>query len=337
MTITATAPIMDHDRGNPYGVTGTKMAGVTSAAEALERGGLNWAVTKEALQSVVRTPVEITEDGVTGGLVTLPFTDKFATVRTNPDGTRQNLGVVGNSYIPIQNDWTASLLQTVADSSDGVFQAVGATHNGAKTFVQMGMPEGVTIGGRDALDLGIVIFNSHDGSTTCMGVPTATRIYCTNQFPSLRKTETKFSIQHTAGSIARWSIEEIRRAIKLTFAYAKEIEAIGNELVERPMTDAEFVRFMDKLLPASIAKATDKAPAHERPASVENRRQLKTIFTGSENLANVRGTQWAALQAAIEFEDWFRKPTKGQTHESRQVAHLGDGFKHKALALLTAK
>jgi len=331
MTTSIAAPIMDHDRRNPYGVTGTKLANVSSAEEALRLGGLDWTVTKEALQSVVRTPVEITEDGVTGGLVTLPFEDKFATVRNNPDGTKANLGVVGNTYHPIQNAWTAELLQTVADTTDGVFKAVGATHNGARTFVQMGLPEGVTIGGRDGVDVGIVIFNSHDGSGQCTGIPTATRIFCTNQFPSLKKTETKFAIRHSAGSIARWDVEQIRRAIGLTFTYAREIEAIGNYLVEQPMNAAEFTAFMDKLLPASITKKTGK----ERPTSIANRLQLKSIFTGAENLENVRGTQWAALQAVIEWEDWYHLPVKGHTHESRVVDHAGDPFKHKALALLS--
>lgn len=332
MTITTSAPgpIMDHDRRNPYGVTGTKLADVTSAEQALELGGLNWTVTKEQLQSVVRTPVEITEDGVTGGLTTLPFDDKFATVRNNPDGTKANLGVVGNSYTPIQNAWTAELLQNVVDSSDGVFKAVGATHNGAKTFVQLSLPEGVTIGGRDGMDVGIVIFNSHDGSSTCTGIPTATRIFCTNQFPALRRTETKFSIAHTAGSIARWNIEEIRRSISLTFAYAREIEKIGNVLVAQPMDSAEFGKFVDEISPAVI----DKRTKLERPSSALRRLQLKDIFNGSENLVNVRNTEWAALQTVIEWEDWFRPTTKGHTHESRQVDHAGDRFKHKALALL---
>jgi len=329
-TSTPTAPIMDHDRRNPYGVTGTKLADVTDATEALRLGGLDWTVTKEQLQSVVRTPVEITEDGVTGGLVTMPFEDKFATVRNNPDGTRANLGVVGNQYVPIQNAWTAELLQTVADSTAGRFQAVGATHNGAKTFVQMSLPEGVTIGGRDGIDVGIVIFNSHDSSTQCVGIPTATRIFCTNQFPSLKKTESKFSIRHTSGSIARWDVEEIRRSISLTFAYAKEIETIGNHLVAQPMSRDEFAKFVDELLPATIDKRTNQ----ERPASAARRLQLKTIFNGSENLENVRNTEWAALQAVIELEDWFKAPSKGQTHESRMVDHLGDPFKLKALSLL---
>jgi phage/plasmid-like protein (TIGR03299 family) len=330
-----TSAIATQDRTSPYGTVGVKLAGVTDAAEALALGGLDFTVTKEQLQSVVNVPVTMDENGVTGGLTYLPFADKFATVRNNSDGTRANLGVVGNTYQPIQNAWTTDLLQNLVDSSDGVFKAVGSTHGGSKTFVQMSMPEGVTIGGRDGIDVGIVIFNSHDGSSSCVGIPTATRIFCMNQFPALKKTETKFSIQHTAGSIARWNIEEIRRAVKLTFAYAREIEEIGNMLIEREMSVAEFGAFVDKISPVVMHEV--KAGRQETHASALRRLQLKDIFTGAENLDNVRGTQWAALQAVIEYEDWFRPAGKGQSHESRVVAHLGDNFKLKAQSLLLAR
>src|SRR4029077_159536 len=190
-------PIMDHDRRNPYGVTGTKLANTTDAAEALRLGGLDWNVTLAPVQSTVMDDT---------GVTTVDFPDKQATIRHNADGTKAPLGIVGNTYHPIQNAWTVDLLQQLADSSNAPFTAVGATHNGNRTFVQMLMPQGVLIGGLDALDLSLTVFNSHDGSTKLVGVPTLTRIFCTNQFPSLRRSETQFSIRHTEGASRRWNL-----------------------------------------------------------------------------------------------------------------------------------
>jgi phage/plasmid-like protein (TIGR03299 family) len=323
MTSTPAPPILDHDRHNPYGITGTSFAGTTNAAEALRAGGLDFTVTKEPIATTVLTP-----DGVT----TLPFTDKFATVRHNADGTLGNLGVVGSQYFPIQNAFLASLLQTVADTSNGMFLAAGATHRGARTFVQMGLPEGVMIGGRDGIDLGIVIFNSHDGSGQATGVPTASRIGCTNQFPALRASLTKFTIRHTANGVESWNVEEIRRALTLTFGYARELVVVGTRLLAHPMDAAEFGAFVDDISPVVIHKVTKK----ELDSSALRRATLKQIFTGAENLTDVRNTRWAAWQTVIEYEDWFRPPVKGSTHEARIVARSTDAIKTRARDLLLA-
>lgn len=321
MTTAIPGPIMDHQRNNPYGVTGTAMAGTTDAAEALRLTGLDFRVTKEPIQSNVLTP-----DGVDN----IPFDDKFATVRHNTDGTRANLGVVGKQYFPIQQDFLAQLLQNIVDSSDGVFQAGGATHRGARTFMQMGMPNDILIGGRDAIKMSLAIFNSHDGTGVCLGVPTAERFFCTNQFAAAKRTITKFSIRHTANSVAAWDIAEIRRALTLTFAYGKELEEIGNVLVQRPMDSIEFGAFVDRYSPVVKHAKTDK----ELETSALRRATLRQIFTGAENLSAVRNTQWAALQTVMEYEDWFKPVTKGTTHEGRIVARSGDDAKLRAQALL---
>src|SRR5438445_13365167 len=81
-----------------------------NAAQAMEHARLGWwNVRKEHLQAVV-----VTDDGVS----TIDVQDRYATVRTNPvTGQPEALGVVGPSYVPIQNEEHCDLLDALVDAS----------------------------------------------------------------------------------------------------------------------------------------------------------------------------------------------------------------------------
>ena len=316
--------LLDHDQRNPYGIVGTRAAGVTSVDEALEVGGLNWEAELHPVTSTVLTP-----EGVT----TVEAPTKRQVVRINPDGSAQSLNaVVGAGYGVIQNRTALSIAQQVVDSSDATWGAVGATHGGARTFAQLFFPQEILIGGRDAVKLSLLVRNYHDGGGSLVGVPTGVRLACTNQFPSIERTAVRFNIQHR-GDAAEVKIEELRRAIGLTFKAGAELQELGDALIKAPITSKEFLHFVDVIYPVQRDK-----DGQETVGSADRRAGVKKIYFEEEDQADLLGTRWGAAQAVIAFEDWHRR-VRGNTiaaHAQRIVNHTADPIKTRATNLLLA-
>lgn len=339
MTVTSDhKPIFHHDRHDPYGICGVKLAGVTSAAEALRLGQLDWQVELHPLQAVVETApeVRITPDGVTtieGGTQTLNLRRKRAVVRRYSDGRVDSLdAVVGERFHVIQNDQVLDLIQGLVDSSEAVWGAVGATHGGARTFAQLLFPQEILIGGRDAVDLSLVVRNFHDGTGSLFGVPTARRLFCTNQFPALAHSAIKFSIRHTA-SAQGYKLDELRAAIGLTFKAGNELQELGDALIQAPITPKEFLDFVQVIYPTVVGK-----DGKETDASYQRREAVKSTYFTEDDQANILGTRWGALQAVIAHEDWGRPVGRNALHsrEARIIDRASDAIKQRATALLLA-
>lgn len=311
--------IIDHDRRNAYGIVGTALTDTTDAQQALIRGGLNYTMELAPATAIVG-----------GRELTAPKT--FLNVRRDADGTVQLLsGSHGNEYDFIQNLDTVELMQQVVDSAGATFGAVGHTHNGARTFAQLLLPDSITIGGRDRVDLSLMGLNTHDGSGKFTLAPLATRFYCTNQFPGIKRTETRFQLTHSKKALA-WDVEAVRHALELTGNYAERIQFIGDTLADAPMPKKEFLQFLDVISPKMVNEKT----GDEYPSSEDRRVTIADLFDNAPNLDNVRGTRWAAWQAVVEYHDHI-KPAKTPTgRATRIVIRTDDIAKWGAAELLLA-
>lgn len=313
-----TQVLMHHDRFDAYGLVGAQM-NTTDAAEALRLADLDWDVVTGTAHSTVILP---------DGVVTEQFAHKRTTNRVNADGAVTPLGVVGHQYEAIQNRETIGLLQRLVDSSDATFTAAGHTHGGRRTFVVMELPEGLQVGNLDPMRTRIVVVNWHDGTGKLRAIPTAERLFCTNQFPSLQRSEFQFAARHVAGSL-EVGLDQIRKALDLSFETFGEIKRIGDELVNIPMNARELEQIAVKIYGDPAQAKTEKAVERQKG----RQRQLVDIFTGAKNLADVRGTAWAGLQTFIEYEDWF-KTRRNDGRATAIVTHTSDDVKLRALELI---
>jgi phage/plasmid-like protein (TIGR03299 family) len=271
---------------------GTVLPNAFTAAKAMQHAQLGgWNVRKEPLQTVVVGP-----EGVT----TLPIEDKFATVRTNPaTGSPEVLGVVGSAYRPIQNEAHCDVLDALVDESGAYFETAGSLKGGRQVFVTMKLPQGIQVGGVDAVDTYIAALNSHDGSTAFRMLVTPVRVVCANtQAAAIRRANASFSIQHSVGAQGR--IQAAREALGLTFAYMDEFQAEADKMLDAAMTEAEFVAITRQLWPIEpSAAARTRTNARRRELS------LTRLFSQAETNAAIRGTRWAGYQAVTEYIDHF--------------------------------
>lgn len=250
-----------------------------------------WDVRKVPLQAV-----EPREDGVH----TLPVPG-FATVRTHPfTGAPAALGVVGSGYTPIQNEEHAEFLNHVTDQSGAVFDTAGSLRGGRQIFVPMQLPDSMTVGGTDRVDLNIAALNSHDGSSAFRVLVTRVRVVCANtQAAALSNHVSSISIRHTAG--ARAAVQAARDVLGLTFEYCEAFQAEAERLLDTAMTEAAF----DDLISRVFGSTNADAPARTRKAESQRRRTLTALFADAETQANIRGSAWAGYQAVTEYVDHF--------------------------------
>jgi len=280
-------------RTDPWHRLGTTVAGEAFTAEdAMTLGYLGgWRVRKVPL-----TAAEIGADGVT--TMDVPG---FATVRTNPfTGAPEALGVVGVGYTPLQNEEHAQFLNHLADASGAVFDTAGSLRGGRQVFVTMRLPQHLTIGGTDRVDLNIAALNSHDGTSAFRVLVTPVRVVCANtQHAALRDHVSSWSIRHTRN--AKAAVQAARDSLGLTFAYVEAFEAEAERLIDTATTDAQFFDLVADL----FATPEADAPTRVRHAHTQRQHTLARLWHDADTQADIRGTAWGAYQAVAEYVDHY--------------------------------
>lgn len=280
-----------------------------TAEEAMTLGHLGgWDVRKIPL-----TATEVTTDGV--HVIDAPG---FATVRTNPfTGEPEALGVVGGSYTPLQNEDHAEFLNLLADESGAVFDTAGSLRGGRQVFITMQLPESLTVGGTDRVDLNIAALNSHDGTSAFRILVTPVRVVCANtQTAALARHQSSFAIRHTRN--AKAAVQAARDALGLTFTYVNAFEDEAERLIQTTMTDAAF----DALIDATYGKADPSASKRTKETETKRRHQLHWLFSDADTQAGIRNTAWAGYQAVTEYVDHYAPVRTKGDHADARAARL---------------
>jgi len=291
------------------------------ALSAARLGG--WNVRKLAL-----TAREITPDGVSSYEV-----DRYyATARTNPVTQKTDLlGVVGETYHPVQNEENCDILNDIRDESGAFIQTAGSLYGGRQVFVTMKMPQGMLLHGQDALDMYIAALNSHDGSTAFRLIATPVRIVCANtQAMALSQAKSSFAIRHTETAKAR--IAEARRALGLTFKYMEEFQREAERMMDAPLTHKEFRKIIDELWKPPTGADSARTVGN----SVRRNAALDSLFSDAATQKGIRGTRWAGLQAVTEYIDHFAPAKDAYARAVRTVSGDSTRVKEQAARLFAA-
>lgn len=267
-----------------------------TAEEALIRGGLdNWNVGKVPLSTTLPTGDVTPADFERAGLL---VPRHYASV-ANVKGVQHVLGIVGQKYTIVQNEECTDLLNVITDEGGAHFHAIGSLDSYRAMFAVMKMPTGIMIGGQDASDLFLGVVNRHDGNGSLTAWVTGMRLACTNMLrTSIRDAAAKWKMRHTSGIAGK--IEQARTSLTLTWKWAEEYQAFGNDLLATPFSSADFDRILDAIEPVSDS---DKQGWIDRQ---DNKRQtLRFLFNEADTNELGRGTKWGALNAFTEFADWY--------------------------------
>jgi phage/plasmid-like protein (TIGR03299 family) len=310
---------------------GTVTEGALTAEEALKTAQLDWEVLKSADPVSTMVPMFDNSAMEQESMEEITFPDKFMTYRYHPKTNKaEALGVVGNRYTPVQNLQAFSFLNAVADESGAVFETAGSIDNGRKVFMTMKMPEGLQVGGIDAIDMYLMAWNTHDGSSSFNVLVTPIRVVCQNTLTAaIGSAKSTFTLRHTPRVDSK--IQAARETLKLTWKYTESFEQMANNLLGQKMTDKEFYSLVEAVFPIDDP---------ESPRAVTMAETARGTLNGlwkAPTQANIAGTKWAAYNAFTEYSDWA-KPVRDKNPEVaravRIVTGAGDNFKNKVLNLL---
>ena len=239
-------------------------------------------------------------------------------IRTNPFDNAQTdvLGVVGQRYVPLQNEDLFSFGDNILDGG-GRWETAGSLRGGRVVFGSLALeretildPSGVA----DKVKTYLLINTSHDGSIAIQASITPVRVVCANTLNlALRSTKKKngvkqsFKIRHT--QTAEGKIAVAREALGLANAYMDEFDIMAKAMIEQ---EVNAKKFNDIILAAYPKPEKDSKGAIKK---WENKIDvINDIYTGEFN-GMIAGTAWGAFNALTERLDWYRT-ARGGNNES---------------------
>ena len=245
--------------------------------------------------------------------------------RTNPFDNSQNdvLGVVGERYVPLQNEDLFSFGDNLLDGG-GRWETAGSIKNGRVVFGSIALRDSITLdpnGRADKIDNYLLINTSHDGSIAIQASITPVRVVCANtlnlalsSFKGKKSVKQTFKIRHT--QTAEGKIAVAREALGLAHTYIDEFSKIANAMIETEITKQQFDDIVALAYPAPEKDAKGSVKKYDGKIDL-----LQSIYVGQYN-DTISGTAWGAFNALTERLDWYRN-SRGGNNESIYASASG--------------
>jgi phage/plasmid-like protein (TIGR03299 family) len=299
-----------------------------SAEGMIAAAGLGWMVEQHPLETVIERGDET---------VRVPVPKHLANVRSD---TRAVVGVVGESYEPLQNRAAFAFCDAITDSGRAHWIGAGEARGGARVHALMRLDREIRIGGAAGEEvLPLLCFrNGHDGGLAVTVSVAPFRLACLNgmllPLPGAHRT---WKARHTAR--VEEKLADARRTLGVAWRYYDELEEIGARLLAQRVGDSEFERFLARLVPLPAPRLDETNGGRVVRNAERVRDAIRTAYRTTPDLADIRGTGWGALQAVTTYVDHAqpmrrtanRTPAEARFERATEPAPLKD----RALELLT--
>jgi phage/plasmid-like protein (TIGR03299 family) len=241
--------------------------------------------------------------------------------RTNPFNSEQNdvLGVVGERYVPLQNEDLFDFGDLMLDGG-GRWETAGSIKGGRQVFGSLALeretvldPNGVS----DKVNTYLLINTSHDGSVAIQASITPVRVVCANTLNLALKGKAKqsFKIRHT--STASGKVAQAREALGLANRYMDEFDKMAQEMISKEITKAKFDEIVALAYPAPEKDAKGSFKKYNDKMDL-----IQSIYVGEYN-NTISGTAWGAFNALTERLDWYRS---GRGGDNESILAAASGF-----------
>ena len=304
-------PAMAYFGEVPWHRLGTSLDEPATAEEAIAAAGLDYRVSLCPLTTIFGEPVD----------------RRKAVVR---DDTRQILGVVSNSYVPIQNCECFGFLDDVVADEGLRYHTAGALGQGERVWLLAKLPDYIRVAGSDDItEQYLLLSNSHNGSSALRVYFTPIRVVCANTLAVASRTSKHgIAIRHSGNLSVK--IAQAREVLGLAKHFYDDLDRRINHLASYYPTATQLGRYFAQLYP-------DPEEGNKRRAENTRTRLLELFESGrGQDLPEIRHTAWAAVNAVTEYVDHHR-PTRGRNPEQRADRRLrsqwfGSGSRLKARA-----
>jgi phage/plasmid-like protein (TIGR03299 family) len=300
----------------PWHGLGHRLESPATAREALAAAGLDYDVALADL---------ITSRGT-------PVSGRKAVIRTDSNDV---LGVVGNSYVPIQNRECFSFLDAVVADGGLRYHTAGALRTGERIWLLAKLPGQIRVrSSEDVSEKYLLLSNSHDGSSALRVHYTAIRVVCANTLAMAdRQGRGEGIMIRHQGNLAS-KVQEAQQVLGLAVRFFDDLEGQFDLMARHYPNTAQVSGYFKALYPD---------PEEGNPSRAQNvRDELFRLFEHGQgqDIPEIKSTTWAALNAVTEYVDHHR-PTRAKTDVDRaanrlESAWFGSGSRLKQQAFQLA-
>jgi phage/plasmid-like protein (TIGR03299 family) len=290
---------------------GTVFTEEKTTSEMLETANLNgWNVRLEELE----IPSALTSDKAYQYVV-----------RTNPTDKTQTdvLGIVGERYVPLQNEELFSFGDNILDGG-GRWETAGSIRGGRVVFGSLALERETVLdpsGVADKVKTYLLINTSHDGSIAIQASITPVRVVCANTLNlALNRTKKRdgvkqsFKIRHT--QTANGKVQVARETLGLANKYMDEFDKMAHAMIGKEVSAQQFNEIILAAYPKPDKDAKGSFKKWENKVDLIN-----DIYTGEFN-GMIAGNAWGAFNALTERLDWYRS-ARGANNESLLASASG--------------
>lgn len=293
---------------SPWHDLGTELNNPVTAREAIEAAGLNYTVIKVPLEEVVqlKRPADATY--------------RWATVRSD---TGDVLGIVGDSYEPVQNRDAFKFFDTLVGREEAIYETAGALGHGERIWILAKLPELITVHGKDIVNKYLLLSNSHDGSSRVRVKVTPIRVVCNNTLTAALQGAGEVHIRHT--SHAAEEMEQALSLLGLSSTLYERLDAVFNRMALTKITNQQLLDYVKALVPDDEEEEDSAAIQGIRKAFLE-------LYETGQGADLSRGTLWGAFNSVTEYADH-----KMEDHPATRLESIwfgrGEQLKLKAFQL----
>jgi phage/plasmid-like protein (TIGR03299 family) len=258
--------------------------------EAIGLAGLDWQVEQWPVAAVAPD-----------GRATAPADRFVANVRSD---TRSVLGVVSAKYRPFQNREAFAFADAIVGEGLARYETAGGLRGGRRVWMLLRLPQELKVGNGDNLRPYLLLFNSHDASSPLRAVLTTVRVVCQNTLNLAMSQAGREGVTIRHRGELQAQVDQARVTLGLAEHRLKTFgdEAIAMKALQ--MTGNRLERYFDGLLPPVSPQAGEREKKN-RAAAIE---RLHVNFADPVNaVGGMRGSLWAALNAATEYADHHRR------------------------------
>ena len=235
------------------------------------------------------------------GALPIPAKSFVANVRTDSRGV---LGVVTRKYQPFQNGEAFAFADAIVGEGHARYETAGALRGGKRVWMLLRLPGPLSAGASDCIQPYLLIYNTFDGSSCLRALLTSIRVVCQNSLNLALSTgrEDGITIRHRGELQSR--VEDARKTLGLV---RKRLDHFAHEIRSFrriPMTAGRVEGYFHDVLGAPSADAGERERAN-RQKVLEALRQ--NFEDPASILPGMRGSLWAALNAATAFADHQRR------------------------------
>ena len=277
-----------------------KLDGDLTAAEAIRDGRLDWRVEKRPL---------FYEDAQSEAVA---FPDRFALVR---DIDSAPLGVSSGDYAIDQNieafDWMDELLGEGCS-----YEAVMSLRGGRLVALLAHFPTQIILGEEHRLYVLASLWHDAEGASSLK--LTDQRVVCMNTWnAAMSGVGSYFSYRHVGDLQAKR--DRITQTLKMAGDYSDKMAMTASTLVQATVSRQSFIDIVNEVWP----EVKDETARQKT-----NRLKLVEQFAAAvktDDLAPFRGTAWAIMQAAADFDSHAEPVRKTADWEATRFINLMEG------------